>query len=128
MSCPDCFTGSEHAGTPRGSEATLNGLPTYVSRPPQGSEPKGVVVYVPDLFGWGFVNNRLLCDAYAEKGGFLVYLPDLMGGEFFFSFLCVGLGVMFYFIRLFWGVPDGASIYLFLYICDGMLFFWCLPG
>ena len=81
MSCPDCFTGHVHAGTPAGSEITLAGLPTYVSRPHNGGEPKGVVVFIPDIFGWAFANNRLLCDAYAEKGGFVVYLPDLMGGE-----------------------------------------------
>lgn len=41
---------------------------------------------IPDAFGWDFVNNRLLCDQYAEKG-FLVYLPDFMGGELASSFL-----------------------------------------
>jgi dienelactone hydrolase len=81
MSCADCFTGHAHAGSPRGSETTLHGLRTYVARPPAGREPKGVVVFIPDMFGWAFANNRLLCDAYAEKGGFLVYLPDFMGGE-----------------------------------------------
>jgi dienelactone hydrolase len=89
MSCADCYTGHEHAGTPRGSETSqpLHGLPTYVSRP--AGEPKGAVVFIPDMFGWRFVNNRLLCDAYAEKGGFVVYLPDLMAGEFGgYFFLC----------------------------------------
>jgi hypothetical protein len=82
MSCPDCFTGHIHAGTPAGSETTLAGLPTYVSQPPEGRQVKGVVLFIPDMFGWAFVNNRLLSDAYAEKGGFVVYLPDLMGGKF----------------------------------------------
>jgi hypothetical protein len=81
MSCADCFSGHVHAGAPTGSETTLAGLPTYVSRPPEGREIKGVVMFIPDMFGWAFVNNRLLSDAYAEKGGFVVYLPDLMGGE-----------------------------------------------
>lgn len=101
MSCADCFTGTQHTGEPRGTETTLHGLRTYVSRPPSG-EPRGVVVYVPDMFGWAFVNNRLLCDVYAEKGGFLVLLPDLMGGEylvrgFLFTFMvlyCTWFGVV----------------------------------
>ena len=92
MSCPDCFTGHEHAGTPQGAEepSLLHGVRTYVSRPPAGQQPKGVVLFLPDMFGWAAVNNRLLCDAYAEKGGFVVYLPDFMAGEFFF--LGWGLG------------------------------------
>lgn len=46
-----------------------------------GREPKGVVLLIPDMFRRVFVNNRLLCDAYAEKWVFVVYLPNLMGGE-----------------------------------------------
>jgi dienelactone hydrolase len=77
MACPDCFTGHVHLGTPTGEETTLHGLRTYVAAP-QGAA-KGVIVYIPDAFGWQFVNNRLLADSYA-KGGFLVYLPDFMSG------------------------------------------------
>ncbi|KAL4996925.1 dienelactone hydrolase [Aspergillus recurvatus] len=82
MSCPDCFTGTVHAGTPKGRITTLHGLRTYVSEPGgvPDDEIKGIVVIVPDAFGWEFVNNRLLADKYAHGGKFRVYLPDFMKG------------------------------------------------
>jgi dienelactone hydrolase len=81
MSCPNCFSGSAHEGTPKGNTKDLHGRKTYVAEPPHGTDAKGVIVIVPDAFGWEFVNNRLLADHYAEKGGFRVYLPDFMDGR-----------------------------------------------
>ncbi|KAF4636415.1 hypothetical protein G7Y89_g1671 [Cudoniella acicularis] len=81
MSCPDCFSGTLHTGTPTGTVTTLHGLPTYVAEPEAGKKPKGIIVFIPDVFGWEFPNNRLLADAYAKKGDFLVYLPDFMAGN-----------------------------------------------
>ncbi|KAL4867332.1 hypothetical protein BDV12DRAFT_209933 [Aspergillus spectabilis] len=81
MSCPDCFSGHIHDGTPKGHVTTLHGLKVYISEPSVPAEEiKGIVVIIPDAFGWEFVNNRLLADNYAEKGGFRVYLPDFMNG------------------------------------------------
>ncbi|KAG0649896.1 Tropolone synthesis I [Hyphodiscus hymeniophilus] len=77
--CPDCLTGSVKEGTPVGTVSTLHGLDTYIARPEK--TPKGVVVIIPDLFGWEISNSRLLADSYAKKGGFLVYLPDFMKGN-----------------------------------------------
>lgn len=77
--CPDCVTGSVKEGTPTGTVTTLHGLNTYIARP-EGT-PKGVVVIIPDIFGWEISNSRLLADSYAKKGGFLVYLPDFMAGS-----------------------------------------------
>lgn len=34
---------------------------------------------ITDAFGWDFVNNRVLCDNYAQRG-FLVYCPEFMNG------------------------------------------------
>jgi dienelactone hydrolase len=82
MSCPDCFRGGISPGTPTGTEETIHGLPTYVARPPEGVTPRGIIVFVPDAFGWVFVNNRVLCDAYANKGSYIVYLPDFMNGAY----------------------------------------------
>jgi dienelactone hydrolase len=56
-------------------------LLVYVAKPPEGVTPKGIIVIIPDVFGWDFVNNRILSDHYAERGGFLVYLPDFMNGS-----------------------------------------------
>ena len=77
--CPDCLTGSVKTGSPTGAVEVLHGLNAYIAKP-EGT-PKGVVVFIPDLFGWELSNSRLLADTYAKKGGFLVYLPDFMAGK-----------------------------------------------
>jgi len=80
MSCPDCFSGHVHEGQPRGNVTKLYGLDTYTSEPTGGRPVKGIIVIIPDAFGWEFVNNRLLADHYADKGNYKVYLPDFMNG------------------------------------------------
>jgi hypothetical protein len=80
ISCKNCVSGALHSGTPVGSTETLHGLRTYITRPPAGVEPKGVIVIIPDAFGWELVNSRILADNYAQKGQFVVYLPDFMNG------------------------------------------------
>jgi hypothetical protein len=81
MPCKDCVSGTLHEGTPAGREETIHGLPTYVTEPPNGVTPKGIVVIIPDAFGWKLVNSRVLADRYAERGGFTVYLPEFMDGS-----------------------------------------------
>jgi hypothetical protein len=85
MSCPDCFSGAAHEGTPRGKMITLHGLETYVSEPADDRPVKGIIVIIPDAFGLPFVNNKILADHYADKGNYRVYLPDFMLGERLFS-------------------------------------------
>ncbi|KAN0090033.1 alpha/beta-hydrolase [Hyaloscypha variabilis] len=80
MSCPDCFKGTVHEGQPQGRVIKLHGLDTYVSEPTNGRAVKGIIVVIPDAFGWVFVNNKLLADHYADKGDYRVYLPDFMAG------------------------------------------------
>lgn len=81
MSCPDCYRGSVHEGEPRGTVTQAYGLDTYVVEPANGQPAKGIVVILPDAFGWAFVNIRLLADKYADQGGFKVYAPDFMNGK-----------------------------------------------
>ncbi|KAH8774569.1 Alpha/Beta hydrolase protein [Diaporthe sp. PMI_573] len=81
MSCPDCFSGSEHNGTPKGKMVKLHGLDTYVTEPPEGRPAKGIIVIIPDAFGIDFINNKILADIYAAKGDYKVYLPDFMRGH-----------------------------------------------
>ncbi|KAF2753211.1 dienelactone hydrolase family protein [Pseudovirgaria hyperparasitica] len=77
MVCPDCFAGYEKPEVdPKGYVTTLHGLQTYVVEPE--GEVKGIIVMVPDAFGWVFANNRALCDNYAKKSQCRVYLPDFM--------------------------------------------------
>jgi dienelactone hydrolase len=80
MSCPQCFTGHVKAAKPKGSTATVHGRKTYVAQPSDPSAVKGVIVIIPDAFGWEFVNNRVLADRYASLGNFKVYLPEFMDG------------------------------------------------
>lgn len=82
MACPDCFSGTEHLGKPTGTIETIHGFETYIAKPADVITPKGLIVYLPDAFGWDFTNNRILADHYAKRGNFLVYLPDFMGGWF----------------------------------------------
>ncbi|KAL1895400.1 hypothetical protein Sste5346_005206 [Sporothrix stenoceras] len=81
MSCPDCFSGSVHDGKPRGEVIKLHGLDTYAVGPAVGRTPKGIIVIIPDAFGWEFVNNRILADHYADRGDYKVYLPEFMLGK-----------------------------------------------
>ncbi|GIK03485.1 hypothetical protein Aspvir_007557 [Aspergillus viridinutans] len=85
MSCPDCFSGHVHSGEPQGEVTKLHGLDVYVASPapePTGNSAiRGIIIIIPDAFGWEFVNNRILADHYAQKGGYRVYLPDFMNGR-----------------------------------------------
>ena len=80
MACSDCASGHLHEGTPVGHEETLYGLPAYVTSPPGSESSKGIVVIIPDAFGWNLNNSRILADAYAKRAGVTVYLPDFMDG------------------------------------------------
>lgn len=80
MACTDCLKGYVRTDKqPTGITQIVYGLPTYIAQPPPSQRAKGVVVIVPDAFGWEFVNNRILADTYAQAG-FRVYLPDFMLG------------------------------------------------
>lgn len=84
MSCSACFSGTVHEHeTPTGTVKKIHGRDTYIAEPPNGIQPKGIVIIISDAFGWEFVNNRALADRYAKKGDFLVYLPDFMDGKLF---------------------------------------------
>ncbi len=58
----------------------LHGLDAYVTEPADGRDVRGIIVIIPDAFGWQFVNNRILADHYADKGDYRVYLPEFMLG------------------------------------------------
>jgi hypothetical protein len=82
MSCPTCFQGvTRQDRKPSGHTASIYGRETYIADPPDGHQAKGIIVIIPDAFGWEFANNRLLVDAYARQGDFKVYMPDFMDGR-----------------------------------------------
>lgn len=86
MSCPDCFSGTIHEGDPVGKEIKLHGLDTYATGP-EWAEAEGIVVIIPDIFGWKMNNTRLWADRVAQKGKFRVFLPEFMNG----IVICPGL-------------------------------------
>ena len=80
--CRDCFRGTLRGDVElSGRVETVHGLPTYVAQPPEGTASTGIVVIIPDAYGWELRNTRALADAYARRGSFTVYLPDFMKGS-----------------------------------------------
>lgn len=63
---------------PTGKIDKVYGRDTYIAEPE--GQVKGIIVIVPDAFGWQLINNQLLADEYARLGSFKVYLPDFMDG------------------------------------------------
>ncbi|KAK7606867.1 dienelactone hydrolase [Phyllosticta paracitricarpa] len=78
-----CVAGEIHTGTPAGRVEKVHGLDCYIAEPPAGTSPKGVIIVLPDVFGWASPNSRILADSYAEKGPFKVYLPEVQAGKSF---------------------------------------------
>ena len=81
MATDPCCEGKLHPGKPTGSEETLYDLPTYIANPPDGAQPRALIVILPDAFGWRLPNNRLLADRYSERLPVRTLLPELMDGE-----------------------------------------------
>lgn len=79
--CPDCFKGTIHDGTPRGTMETIHGISTYVATPTEGSPaPAAAILFITDIFGMKLVNNKLLADKYADDAGCRVLMPDVVPG------------------------------------------------
>lgn len=81
MSAPSscCISGYLHTGTPKGTEETVHGLPTYVSPGKQADKCK-TVVFLADIFGFQLPNVRLLADEWADQG-YYVLVPDIYQGD-----------------------------------------------
>lgn len=75
-----CAAGELHTGTPQGRVTKIHGLDCYVAAPPPDTAAQGVIVMLPDIFGWTLPNTRLLADSYAAKGSYLVFLPEVQSG------------------------------------------------
>ncbi|PNS16646.1 Protein AIM2 [Sphaceloma murrayae] len=113
-----CATGSLHTGTPAGTVTKLHGLDTYVTHPPKTTSPQGIVVIIPDIFGWTLANSRILADEYARQVPCTVYLPNFMNGPAFGPDMLLSIETVsapgfsallsraYHFLRLlFYGVP-----------------------
>lgn len=78
MACPKCISGHKHDGETLGKVEKIHGLDTYVT---EGTNPKAILIYVPDAFGWTFNNARILADHYASRIPARVYVADFMNGN-----------------------------------------------
>ena len=68
-----CLSGFEWDGTPVGKEGKLGTNDSYIV----GDNEDVAILVIADLFGWTFINERLLCDHYAKEADATVYMPDL---------------------------------------------------
>lgn len=74
-----CLSGFAWNGTPSGKEEKLGNINTYIAG---GSTKSDIaILFLHDIFGWKFTNNRLLSDHFAKEVGATVYLPDFFDGE-----------------------------------------------
>ncbi|KAG2033011.1 dienelactone hydrolase [Suillus americanus] len=73
-----CFTGVKHTGTPVGRIEDLGGIPTYISDPPAPTQK--VILFLADVWGPLFVNNKLIQDYFASCG-YIVLGPDYFFGD-----------------------------------------------
>ncbi|KAI0106382.1 dienelactone hydrolase [Nemania sp. FL0031] len=71
-----CLKTFEWDGTPTGKEVKLAGIDAYVT----GDNKDAAVLFIHDVFGWKYPNNRLLADHYAREANVTVYVPDFFGG------------------------------------------------
>lgn len=66
-----CWTGFKHTGTPEGRVESLGGLNTYIAEPPANASSgphKKVLLFLSDIWGSMYINNKLLQDYFASFG------------------------------------------------------------
>jgi len=73
-----CFQGVKHSGEPVGKTITIAGFSTYISEPK--GQPKGIILFFPDVYGPFYLNGQLLQDYFAASG-FLVLGLDYFFGD-----------------------------------------------
>lgn len=69
-----CIKGFRWDAQPKGHETRLGNNNCYVTG---DSNSKVAVIVIHDLYGWKFLNSRILADHYAEEVNAVVYVPDL---------------------------------------------------
>ena len=120
MACRDCVSGGLHEGTPVGRVETVHGLPAYVTEPPEGQSPQGIIVIIPDVLGWDFNNSRILADTYARRTNSRVYLPEFFDGHSMSSSLFASMDIIMGTGSMIW------KMFVFFYLLPFYLFFFFL--
>jgi hypothetical protein len=88
-----CLKGFRWNSTPTGQETELAGLKCYRT----GSDPKVAIMLIHDLYGWTFINTRLLADHLADEVGATVYVPDWLVNVLSFNFISIFFSFHFFF-------------------------------
>ncbi|KAJ9652442.1 hypothetical protein H2198_008312 [Neophaeococcomyces mojaviensis] len=68
-----CLKGSIHEGESRGEFRDVDGIKTYISRPPAQKANNHILLYFPDVWGF-FPNGFLIMDGFANAGYLVVGL------------------------------------------------------
>lgn len=128
MSSSCCTSGFSWHGTPQGHESKIFNHDVYVAG--DDDQKDVAILFLHDIFGWTFGNNRLLADHFAKEVGGKVFVVDLWvtllscfvgrgfcggGGGFFFCFLDISWGVgillrsgLFFFFFYFDFIPGSS--------------------
>ncbi|KAL8787529.1 MAG: hypothetical protein Q9213_002187 [Squamulea squamosa] len=72
-----CISGFSWNGTPSGRETKISDFNVYTA----GENKDVAILFLHDIFGWTFRNNRLLADHFAKEVNATVLLPDFYNGE-----------------------------------------------
>ncbi|KAJ4473125.1 alpha beta-hydrolase [Lentinula aciculospora] len=78
--CEHCVKGVTHEGEPKGKWEEINGVKSYVATPLAEYPKDKVLLYITDIFGPQFINNRLLADDFAANG-IKTIIPDIFHGD-----------------------------------------------
>ncbi|KAF8206777.1 dienelactone hydrolase [Mycena galopus ATCC 62051] len=78
--CNHCIQGVRHEGVPEGNMEVIGGVDCYVATPSGDYAKDKVLLYITDVFGFAFVNCKLLVDDFA-RNGFKVVCPDILQGD-----------------------------------------------
>ncbi|PPQ78496.1 hypothetical protein CVT25_011837 [Psilocybe cyanescens] len=78
--CEHCFKGITHEGTPKGKWEKIGGVDVYVATPSRDYPKDKAILFLTDVFGPQYINNRLLADDFAENG-FRTFIPDYLNGD-----------------------------------------------
>jgi len=78
--CEHCIQGVRHEGEPEGQIEIIGGVKCYVGTPTIDYPKDKVVLFLPDAFGLGLINNKLLVDDFA-RNGFKVVAPDYLNDD-----------------------------------------------
>jgi dienelactone hydrolase len=80
--CEACLVAHKVADAATGAVGELAGAPCYeAGAGATGAGGAAAIVLFTDIFGFAFVNSRVVADAIAAASGLPVFVPDLLGAD-----------------------------------------------